>query len=94
MASMSLDIKALGAIKTDVVQRPTTQSIEMSCEDFLWITRTISGMSHKGRITAAHKPIVFTKGLLTGPPAYKAAGQAAAWAWPQAGLLSESKKFN
>jgi hypothetical protein len=58
MANLSPDIKALGAIKTDVTQRPTAHTQEISCEDFLWTTRAINGMSHKGKITAAQKPIV------------------------------------
>jgi len=65
-ASLSQDIKALGAIKTDVPQRPTAQTTEISCEDLLLIMRKINGMSHKGRITAAQNPIVLTKYLLKG----------------------------
>jgi hypothetical protein len=61
MANLSPEIKALGAIKTDVPQRPTAHTLEMSCEDFLWIICTINGISHKGKITAAQNPIVFTK---------------------------------
>jgi hypothetical protein len=63
MAILSPDIKALGAIKTELIQIPMAQPIEISCEDFLRTTRTIKGMSHKGKIIAAHKPIVF-KGIL------------------------------
>jgi len=60
MAVLSADTNALGAIKTELAQRPKIQPKEISCEDLLLITRTINGMSHKGRITAAQKPIVFT----------------------------------
>jgi hypothetical protein len=35
MANLSPDIKALGAIKTEVAQRPTAHTQEISCEDFL-----------------------------------------------------------
>jgi len=61
MASISLDMKALGAIKTEVNQIPKAQIREISCEDFLLTTRTINGISHRGKITAAQNPIVFTK---------------------------------
>ena len=59
MASLSPDIKALGAIKTDVPQRPAAHSKEISCEDFLRATRTTNGMSQSGNITAAKNPMVF-----------------------------------
>jgi len=63
IALISPDIKALGAIKTEVAQIPMAQTKEISCDDFLWTMRTISGISHKGKAIAAHKPIVF-KGVL------------------------------
>ena len=60
IANLSPDTKALGAIKTAEIQNPMIQTKEISCEDLLWITRTIKGISHKGKITAAQNPIVFT----------------------------------
>ena len=61
IASLSPDMNALGAIMTEVIQMPKAQIMEISWEDFLWMIRMIRGMSHKGRMTAAQKPIVFTK---------------------------------
>jgi len=63
MANLSPDMKALGAIITEVTQIPTAQIKEISCDDLLLTTRTIKGMSHKGSMVAAIKPIVF-KGVL------------------------------
>ena len=60
-ANLSPDIKALGAINTDVAQSPTAQIKEMSCEDLRRTIWTINGMSHNGRLMAAQNPIVFNE---------------------------------
>lgn len=78
MAILSPVIKLLGAIKTELLQRPTIQPKEISCEDFLEIMRMINGMSHKGMIIAAQKPIVFTNISYRTP----LAPQYAVAAWP------------
>ncbi len=86
IATLSPVIKALGAIKTDVAHRPAAHTNEMSCEDFLRTTRTIKGMSHNGRITAAQKLIVLKlRPLPTGPRSLAN--------WP-CGDLCQCKKFN
>jgi hypothetical protein len=68
MARMSPEINALGVIRAEHAQMPMAQTLEMSLEDFLLITRTINGMSHRGKIMAAHNPIVFTARTLPGLP--------------------------
>ena len=55
---ISDEVKPDGAIITKQLQTPITQKRLISSEDFLFITRTIKGMFHKGRIIAAISEII------------------------------------
>lgn len=53
----SEEVNPEGAISTKQVQTPTAQNKLMSLDDFRWMIRTISGIFHNGRITAAIRAI-------------------------------------
>ena len=53
----STDRKASGAISKKQTQTPNAQYRLMSLEDFLFMTRIISGMFHNGNIIAAMSAI-------------------------------------
>jgi hypothetical protein len=59
----SLEEKPAGAIKSEHTHTPHTQLIDMSAEERRRMIWMIKGIFHKGKITAAHKPIVFMKRL-------------------------------
>lgn len=54
----SVERSPSGSINKKHIHTPSAQDILMSLEDLLFMTLTISGMFHKGKITAAIKAIV------------------------------------
>lgn len=51
--TISVDLNPAGAMNKKQIQTPNAQYKLMSLEDFLFITRTISGIFHNGNAIAA-----------------------------------------
>ncbi len=62
--TISLEIRPEGNINSEHIHTPHTQLIDMSADERRRTIWMIIGMFHKGKIIAAHKPIIFTECLL------------------------------